>query len=193
MANLTGYGSARPGIGRVALNDERHSLVWPAIPELKLSSDGFDHRLMLRGSDLAARERLACLGLDAPEMLRTAHSDRAMVMRLGPEEWFIGAVAGSDIQRILVDEPGIGAFDVSHGFLGLSIEGAGVEQLLQSHCPLDLNHARFKIGMATRTVFGKTEVLLSRMDSARFNLVISRSQVRSVLDLLAETVLRQTA
>src|SRR3546814_10001061 len=76
--------------------------------------------------------------------------------------------------------------DVSHRQVGLSVHGPRVEDILATGCALDLSIAAFPIGMCTRTMFAKAEVVLWRTGIARFHIEIWRSFARYVEALLRE-------
>src|SRR3546814_4596004 len=68
----------------------------------------------------------------------------------------------------------------------LSVHGPRVEDILATGCALDLSIAAFPIGMCTRTMFAKAEVVLWRTGIARFHIEIWRSFARYVEALLRE-------
>jgi sarcosine oxidase, subunit gamma len=57
---------------------------------------------------------------------------------------------------------------------------------LSGACPLDLSLAQFPIGMCTRTVFAKADVLLWRTGADAFHLEVWRSFTAYVTGLLRE-------
>ena len=54
--------------------------------------------------------------------------------------------------------------DVSHRSDALEIRGSKSEYVLNHGCPLDLSEQQFPVGMCTRTVLGKSPILLSRTE-----------------------------
>ena len=55
--------------------------------------------------------------------------------------------------------------DVSHRSIAIEIRGARATDTLNAFCALDLDPHAFPIGMCTRTVFGKSEIVLWRTAS----------------------------
>jgi sarcosine oxidase, subunit gamma len=81
---------------------------------------------------------------------------------LGPDEWL----------------------DVTHRQVALSIRGERAEDILASGCALDLSETSFTIGMCTRTMFHKAEMVLWRTGADSFHLEVWRSFARYVEGLL---------
>ena len=92
-----------------------------------------------------------------------------IVGRLGPDEWlFIGAEADleaftSELGAALSGYPSA-IVDVSHRQIGFEIGGPHAESILNSGCPLDLRPAAAPAGFATRTLLGKAEITLFRLE-----------------------------
>ena len=74
--------------------------------------------------------------------------------------------------------------DVGHRQAGLVLEGPGAMDALAAGCPLDLHPTAFPVGMCTRTVFGKAEIVLWRQDMDRFHVEVWRSFAAYVCGLL---------
>jgi sarcosine oxidase, subunit gamma len=138
-------------------------------------------RFSFRGSD-AARVRLGdAFGVvpDAQPCRAAAAQGRAALW-LGPDEWLLLAPAGDaerlarSIGQALGDEPH-SLVDVSHRNVGFAVEGDGAADLLNEGCPLDLDLSAFPVGMCTRTVLGKNEIVLWRTAIARFQIECWRS------------------
>ena len=92
-------------------------------------------------------------------------ADDRWSVRLGPDEWLLGApadqgeIAALEVERSL-DNVAHALVDVSHRNVGLEIRGRGAAAALNAGCPLDLDDRAFPAGMATRTLLGKAEVVL---------------------------------
>ena len=84
----------------------------------------------------------------------------------------------------LADTPG--TVDVSHRQVALIVEGPQAVTMLNGACPLDLHPSAFPVGMCTRTVFAKAEIVLWRTGEQRFHLEVARSFARYVYELLRE-------
>ncbi|MCA1953269.1 MAG: sarcosine oxidase subunit gamma, partial [Hyphomicrobiales bacterium] len=65
--------------------------------------------------------------------------------------------------------------DVSDRHLGFVLEGPAVAAILHSGCPLDLDPRAFPVGMATRSLFHKAEILLWRIAPMLFRIETGRS------------------
>jgi sarcosine oxidase subunit gamma len=115
---------------------------------------------------------------------------------LGPDEYLLLDLAAGD------DAPGNAAFanaleqalrdtphalvDVSHRQFALEVSGAHASTILSGACPLDLDESAFPIGMCTRTVFAKADIVLWRTRSDAFHLEAWRSFAGYVGGLLHE-------
>ncbi len=76
--------------------------------------------------------------------------------------------------------------DVSHRQVGLEIRGPRAERILNGACPLDLSVERFPVGMCTRTVFAKAEIVLWRTEASCFRIEVWRSFAPYTAALLQE-------
>jgi sarcosine oxidase, subunit gamma len=89
--------------------------------------------------------------------------------RLGPDEWLLLApeadaeIAVNELSLALKDKHH-SLVDISHRNVALTISGTAAADVLNSGCPLDLHADQFPPGMATRTLLGKCEILLFRLD-----------------------------
>jgi heterotetrameric sarcosine oxidase gamma subunit len=118
-------------------------------------------RLILRGE---------VTGMALPEKCRAiVHDDRALLW-LGPDEFLLLAS-----QQI---EPALNAaslVDVSHRDTALSVSGPRAAWVINAFCALDLHPSAFPVGMCTRTVFGKAEIVLWRTEAETFRIEVARS------------------
>ena len=76
--------------------------------------------------------------------------------------------------------------DVSHRQVGLVIAGPHAATVLAAGCPLDLDRSAFPLGMCTRTVLAKAEIVLWRIADDGFHLEVWRSFAAYVSGLIAE-------
>ena len=137
-------------------------------------------RLALRG-DAAALG--VAFGLVLPtQPCRTVQANGRSALWLGPDEWLLLASPGTLVGTLSV--PGAAVVDVGHRQVGLVLEGPGVADVLAAGCPLDLHPTAFPIGMCTRTVFGKAEIVLWRQGATRFHVEVWRSFAAYVHGLL---------
>jgi sarcosine oxidase, subunit gamma len=100
------------------------------------------------------------------EINRCAGSGGRLSVRLGPDEWLLCAAESiPDVGRALLDEHH-SLVDVSHRYAGFTVQGPQAHAVLAAGCPLDLDPASFAGGTATRTLLGKAEIVLWRLDEA---------------------------
>ncbi len=115
--------------------------------------------------------------------------DRAAIW-LGPDEWLLLA---PDAERPSLAAAMAAALagkaaslvDIAHRNAALIIEGPAAARLLNTSCPLDLDLSQFPVGMCTRTLFAKAEIVLWRTAARRFHVECQRSfapYVASMLD-----------
>ena len=99
---------------------------------------------------------------------------------LGPDEQLLlGAASESQslpaqLTSALAGRPH-SLVDVSHRQLALEVSGRHATALLSAGCPLDLDLEPFPVGMCTRTLFAKAEIVLWRTGDTRFQLEVWRS------------------
>lgn len=149
-------------------------------------------RLVLRGGDGVRTAAGRDFGIDLPELACRATTDgKRAALWLGPDEHLLLAADGelTLIEAGLVQALQGQAYslvDVSHRQVGFSIHGPHAEWLLESQCPLPLNLRDFPVGMCTRTVFAKAEIVLWRTGEQAFRLEVWRSFSLYVVQLLHE-------
>ena len=76
--------------------------------------------------------------------------------------------------------------DVSHRDTALSVSGPRAAWAINAFCALDLHDAAFPVGMCTRTLLGKTQVVLWRTAEATFRIEVARSLAPYVWAYLEE-------
>jgi sarcosine oxidase subunit gamma len=76
--------------------------------------------------------------------------------------------------------------DVSHRQFALEVSDVHAATMLNAGCPLNLDLTEFPVGMCTRTVFAKADVVLWRTRGDAFHLEVWRSFAAYVSGLLAE-------
>jgi sarcosine oxidase subunit gamma len=147
----------------------------------------------------AARARAASTwGIEFPETAcRAAVAETRAILWLGPDEYLLLELAPGDradeSQRALaaaLEQALVGTrhalVDVSHRQFALEVGGAHAATMLNAGCPLDLDLAEFPVGMCTRTVLAKADVVLWRTGVDAFHLEVWRSFADYVSGLLAE-------
>jgi len=108
---------------------------------------------------------------------------------LGPDEQLLLGPDGRDFAAVLIpalrDMPH-SLVDVSHRQTALEVSGPHATALLSVGCPLDLDLAACPVGMCTRTVLAKAEIVLWRTSEDVFHLEVWRSFAAYVSAFLAE-------
>ncbi len=149
-------------------------------------------RFVLRGGSQALAAAASALGLpfSSAACQAQATADRAALW-LGPDErLLLGSVGDADgmwdaLEHSLAGLPH-SLVEVSHRQTALEVSGTHAEAALNVGCPLDLHPNAFPIGMCTRTVFNKAEIVLWRTAAERFRVEVARSYAAYVSSLLAE-------
>lgn len=142
------------------------------------------------GPEVAARIGTA-FGVALPtEALRAVASAERAALWLGPDEWLLVAPAEQDVTAVsleaaLAGEPGC-VVDVSHRQASFTVSGAGAADALNVGCPLDLGLEAFPVGMSTRTVLAKADIVLWRTAADRWHLECWRSFAPYVHAFLGE-------
>jgi len=147
-------------------------------------------RFVLRGDSAARAAAERALGVPVPALACRAGSDGTRAaLWLGPDEWLlIAADQDAAAERALL--PALEGLahslvDVSHRQIGLTVSGAQAATLLNAGCPLDLQLSAFPVGMCTRTMLSKAEVVLWRTGAEQFRLEVWRSFAAYVSEYLA--------
>ncbi|MBV8342448.1 MAG: sarcosine oxidase subunit gamma [Gammaproteobacteria bacterium] len=157
-------------------------------------------RYILRGDEAVRRAVGAAFGVEVPASAcralsasagRGAGAGERSALWLGPDEWLLlapeheaGAVE-TELAHALMGLPH-SLVDVSHRQVALAAEGSQAALLLSAGCPLDLAESAFPVGMCTRTMLAKAEIVLWRTSSQAFRLEIWRSFAAYVSQFLAE-------
>jgi sarcosine oxidase, subunit gamma len=174
------------------LRSPLRGLALPAGPQFTLSEAPPAARFILRGGEGA---RIACgiaFGAEPPSRLGPAGDGaRRAALWLGPDEWLLiaegadSATLGEMLETVL-DGTAHSLVDISHRQIGLIVSGPAAARALNAGCPLDLDPPAFPVGMATRTLFDKAEIVLWRRAQTTFHVEVWRSFAPHVAALLAE-------
>jgi sarcosine oxidase subunit gamma len=148
-------------------------------------------RQILRAAPAVLEAAGAALGmsLSMPPCRASTHAGRAALW-LGPDERLLLAPEGAEsdtadrLQHALGEQP-YSLVDVSHRQIALVVAGAHAASALAAGCPLDLE-GDFPVGMCTRTVLAKAEIVLWRLADQRFHLEVWRSFAAYVSGVIAE-------
>ena len=108
---------------------------------------------------------LEAFALDLP-INRASEKGGRLAARLGPDEWLLVAPARDSPDFSALEGHRHSLVDVGHRYAAFAIEGESAPLILAAGCPLDLHPHFFSARMATRTVFGKAEIVLWRLGEA---------------------------
>jgi len=130
------------------------------------------------------------LALPSQACRATSNGTRAALW-LGPDEWLLlGLEADTDAIRDSIDSELAGIphslVDVSHRQTALEVSGPHAAQILNGASPLDLSIEAFPIGMCTRTLLDKSDIVLWRTQEDIFHVEVWRSFTDYVVGLLTE-------
>jgi sarcosine oxidase subunit gamma len=116
---------------------------------------------------------------------------------LGPDEYLLldsapdaarsetqAAIAGA-LETALASTPHA-LVDISHRQFALEITGPHASVILNGACPLDVDLGEFPVGMCTRTVLAKADIVLWRTREDAFHVEVWRSFAGYVTGVLAE-------
>jgi sarcosine oxidase, subunit gamma len=148
-------------------------------------------RWVLRGDAAVRAAAESALGVPVPAAAcRAGTNGERAALWLGPDEWLLLAPGeqaglGTRLARALAGLPH-SLVEVSHRQVGLLVHGPRAALLLASGCPLDLDARAFPVGMCTRTMLAKAEVVLWRTAPEQFRLEVWRSFAPYVTQFLAE-------
>jgi sarcosine oxidase subunit gamma len=149
-------------------------------------------RLLLQGDAQARAVAAEVWGVPFSEQscrARTA-GDRATLW-LGPDEYLLWQVSRQpdlpfDALEQALESHAHSLVDVSHRQMALQIAGPHAATILAGACPLDLNLDYFPVGMCTRTVLAKAEIVLWRTAAEEFHVEVWRSFQSYAMGLLEE-------
>jgi sarcosine oxidase, subunit gamma len=155
-------------------------------------------RSILRGGDAVRQCAQAAAGVGfSLQACRAVTEGERAALWLGPDEWLLiapqaeGAALASSLEAALAHLPH-SLVDVSHRQSAYQLQSPQATSLLAAGCPLDLDESAFPIGMCTRTVLAKAEVVLWRRARQTFHLEVARSFVAYVSRFLAEAARAST-
>jgi sarcosine oxidase subunit gamma len=150
-------------------------------------------RYVLRGGPAVRSAAQAALGFAVPETACRAGGDgeRGAALWLGPDEWLLiasvkwAAALPAMLNRALAPLPH-SLVDVSHRQTALAVAGEHAAMLLAAGCPLDLDERAFPVGMCTRTLLAKAQIVLWRTGAFEFRVEVWRSFAAYASQFLAE-------
>ena len=149
-------------------------------------------RYVLRGGEPVRKAAATAAGVSLPvEPCRANAQGERAALWLGPDEWLLiapendAAALARSLAKALGGLPHA-LVDVSHRQSGCELRGPHAVTLLAAGCPLDMDERAFPVGMCTRTVLEKAEVVLWRTGIESFRLDVARSFVAYVSEFLAD-------
>lgn len=138
-------------------------------------------RFSFRGNEKACAEVSTAFDITLPQQACTATTiGTRSALWLGPDEWLL---IGNGFNLMPLNSPHA-LVDISHRQIAIQLSGNHAADMLNMACPLDLDETVFTVGMCTRTVFGKAEIVLWRRDVQAFHIEVWRSFAGYVLGLL---------
>ena len=152
-----------------------------AAPALGLAAASPAARFVLRGRPQALSAAETVLGLSLPrEACRSASAGERHALWLGPDEWLLLAPEGEAEGLAAALEAAMAGLphalvEVSQRQTGVLLSGPRAVDLLNVGCPLDLDPAAFPVGMCSRTLVAKAEVVLWRTGPEAFHVEVWRS------------------
>jgi sarcosine oxidase, subunit gamma len=156
-----------------------------------VSDPGTAARFVYRGAAVLFPESF---GVALPTAPMRAHDEGSRAaLWLGPDEWLLLApdadesTLGAVLAEALTGKAA-SLVDVSHRQVGLVVTGPRAAELLNAGCPLDLDPTAFPVGMCTRTVLAKVEIILWRTADDAFRIEVARSIAPYVVELLREAM-----
>ena len=147
-------------------------------------------RYILRGGPHVMTAAGSVLGLAISQVAcRAATNGQQAALWLGPDEQLLIGPESADLAATL--QPALRSLshslvEVSHRQIALEVSGPHATDVLNAGCPLDLDLSAFPVGMCTRTVLTKAEIVLWRTDETVFHVEVWRSFASYVTELLAE-------
>lgn len=154
-----------------------------ALPDnarVTVTACGFATRFVLRGGIDVGDPVAAAFGPRPPlAPMRSAVSGSRAALWMSPDEWLlldevVNPDIGATLEQALANIPHA-LIDVSHRNCAIEISGDGAARLLNAGVNLDLDLAAFPLGMVTRTLLLKAEIVLWRREAHRFRLETTRS------------------
>jgi sarcosine oxidase, subunit gamma len=148
-------------------------------------------RFTLRGLTPVMAAAGSALGLNISDIAcRSASNSQWAALWLGPDEQLVlapvadGETVAAQL-RAALDALPHSLVDMSHRQIAIEVSGPTAQTLLSAGCPLDLHLASFPIGMCTRTILGKADIVLWRTGAESFHVEVWRSFADYVARFLA--------
>lgn len=171
---------------RLAATDPLATIGQIPLAGLHLEPAPFRLRFAFQADERSAARIAEALGFsERPAILRAVAAESSALLRLGPDEYrWLGVLEAAVSGRTRLPDA---AIEVSQGACAVLLRGERLMPVLATGCPLDLDARAFPVGMATRTLFGRFEIVLWRQHIDRFYIEFGRSFAASFLDFLRES------
>jgi sarcosine oxidase subunit gamma len=132
--------------------------------------------LRVRPDAKAAAEKVLGFTLPTKPKSSTVKGD-VHCLWIGPDEWLLidKEKSGLPEKFVKAGNAKFAAVDVSHRNTAISVSGAKAVDAINSGCPQDLSLAAFPVGAASRTILGKSEIVLYRTGKTEFRVECWRS------------------
>ncbi len=147
-------------------------------------------RISLRTNPDAIEQVNKIIGIDLPTSPKTSTlSDTRSALWLGPDEWILIDNLESNLSDTLVqlENAPCSAVDISHRNTAITLTGASAANVINSGCPQDLSANSFPVGACSRTILGKSEIILLRTAENVFHLECWRSFSEYVWKFLVDS------
>lgn len=163
-----------------------------AIEAARLGTLGPAARLVFRGREAAIGPAGEAFGVALPRAACRFHAaEGRFALWLGPDEWLLIAPGAEPTPIAAAVEAATAGLphalvDVSARSVGIEIAGPRAAFVLNQGNPLDLSLDAFPVGMCTRTLFHKAEIVLVRHAPDLFHIDVWRSFAPYVWDMLED-------
>lgn len=146
------------------------------------------HRISLRAGADSVAALSEVLGLTLPEKPKSSASKgNRTALWLGPDEWLVIDDGANDpLEACAGVEALHSAVGISHRNVAISVTGPAAENTISAGCPQDLSLAAFPVGACSRTILGKSEIVLLRTGEEAFRVECWRSFSDYVFTFLTE-------
>jgi sarcosine oxidase subunit gamma len=145
---------------------------------IELSPLPFCERISLRAGEGTMPALSNLFGVKLPTRPKSSAAGNGVTaLWLGPDEWLLFAEAGRNLAATPApDDAGFASIvDISHRNVAIRIAGPKAAIVLASGCPQDLSLAAFPVAACSRTIIGKSEIVLLRTGPSEFRLECWRS------------------
>ncbi|MHA6645148.1 sarcosine oxidase subunit gamma [Mesorhizobium sp. A623] len=145
-------------------------------------------RISLRASEASVASVSRALGLTLPQKPKTSASKGGRTaLWLGPDEWLVIDEADGDLLADCAKAKALhSSVAISHRNVAIAVTGTGAAATINSGCPQDLSLEVFPVGACSRTVLGKSEIVLYRTAPDAFRVECWRSFSDYVFTHLSE-------